>query len=116
MPKDSTESSLGIVMHLLPFAGFVAPFPGINLLTPGLLWLFKRAESPYLDAHGKEVLNFQITLTIALLVAFLSFFLCIGVVLLPVVAVAGAVYCILGAVKASENKLYKYPFNLKLIK
>ena len=103
-------------MHLLPFAGFLAPWPGINLLAPALLWLFKRADSPYLDAHGKAVVNFQITLTIALFVAMLTLFICIGVVLVPAVAIAGAILSIIGAIKASERKLYEYPFSLQLIK
>lgn len=117
LPSAPYDKELGIVMHLLPFAGFLLPnFPVVNLLAPLALWLFKRADSAYLDAHGKEVINFQITVTLAAFVSLLLFVVCIGAFLLPVVAIAAAICCIIGAVKASDKQLYRYPLSLRLIK
>lgn len=102
-------------MHLLGFAGLVLPYAG-NIVGPLILWLIKKADSPYLDAHGKEVLNFQISFAIYGLIAFLSFFVLIGFILLPVVVVAWIVFVIIGAIKASEGKLYRYPLTIRFLK
>lgn len=111
------DKELGIVMHLLPLVGFLLPnVPVLNLVAPLALWLFKRAESPYLDEQGKEVLNFQITISIAAFVSALLLFVCIGAFLLPVVAIALVIFSIIGAVKASEKKIYRFPLSLRLIK
>jgi uncharacterized protein len=49
-------------------------FPG-HLLGPFIVWLAKRDDSPEIDAHGKESLNFQISMLIynAVAVVFASF-------------------------------------------
>lgn len=117
LPSAQYDKELGIAMHLLPLLGFVTPgIPVLNLVAPLVLWLFRRSESAYLDAHGKEVLNFQILVTIAAFISSLLVFVCIGLPMLIAVAFCLVIYAIIGAVKASEKKVYRYPLNIKLIK
>jgi len=113
-PKNKDENTLGLVGHLLGFAGLIVP--GGNIIGPLVLWLVKRAESPYLDAVGKEVVNFNISFTIYFVIAFLSFFVLIGILLLPAVGIAWLVLTIIGAIKASEGKIYRYPLTIRMIK
>ena len=113
--KNKDENTLGIVCHLLGFAGLIIPFGG-NVIGPLVLWLMKRAESPYLDVVGKEVVNFNISWTIYAAIAFLTVFAFIGFLILPVVAVAWLVLTIIGAIKASEGKIYRYPLTIRMIK
>ncbi len=96
-------------MHLLGFAWFLVPFFG-NILAPLILWLMKRADSSNLDQVGKDVLNFQISYTIYMMVGAV---LCI----LPgVVAwVMWIVFMITAAVKTSNGEEYKYPFTIRLL-
>lgn len=115
VPKDKNENTLGIVSHLLGFAGLVVPVGG-NIIGPLVMWLLKRADSPYLDATGKEVVNFNISFTIYAAIAFVSFFIFIGFLLMPVVGIAWLVLTIIGAIKASEGKIYRYPLTIRLIK
>jgi len=110
---SAPDNSLAVVMHLLGFAGFV--FPLGNLLAPLVLWLVKRAESPELDRVGKEVLNFQISYSIYIMVAGGLCFFCVGFVVLPVVLVAWIVFMIIAAVKTSNGESYSYPLSLRLI-
>ncbi len=91
---------------------FVFPLP-INLLLPFIVWLLKRDGSPFLDDQGKETMNFNITLTI---VGYVLFFSCIGIFLLPFLAVYGLIVGIIGSVKANEGVAYRYPATLRLIK
>jgi hypothetical protein len=75
------------------------------------------------DVHGKASLNFQITVTIAVIagafVAILTSFFCIGYLLFPVVAligIAGLVLSVIAAIKANNGEDYKYPWSLELVK
>ena len=52
------EHNLGMIAHLLGFAGFLIPFG--NLLGPFVIWLIKGKESEFINDQAKEALNFQI--------------------------------------------------------
>ena len=45
--------------HFAAFIGLVFPFG--SLLGPLIVWQLKRESDPFVDAQGKEALNFQIT-------------------------------------------------------
>lgn len=114
-PGSKEDNTLGVVCHLLGFAGLIVPFGG-NIIGPLVLWLVKRAGNPYLDATGKEVVNFNISFTIYAAIAFLTIFVFIGFLILPVIGIAWLVLTIIGAIKASEGRLYRYPLTIRLIK
>ena len=104
--KDA--KTFAMLCHLLGiFTGFLGPL---------IIWLVKKNDDKFIDDQGKEALNFQITLIIAWIVGFISIFLCIGFILLPVIWVCDLIFCIMGAVKANNGELYRYPINLRLIK
>ena len=123
-PPGSQESQVrnwNMLCHLSALAGLMIPFG--NILGPLVVWLIKKNEIPSTEVHGKASLNFQITATIALLGAFsISLVLapfCLGLFLIPavlVVAVAGYVYSVIAALKASNGENYKYPWSLELVK
>lgn len=58
------------------------------LIVPLLLWSWKRNQSCKIDKQGRQVLNFQITMTLLLFAA--AFLLIFGPVALAVMAEAGA--------------------------
>lgn len=113
-PVDKNDNTLGILCHLLALAGLAVPFGSI--LGPLVLWLMKRADSPYIDAAGKEALNFNISWAIYAAVAAFSIFVLIGVFLLPAVCLAWLILVIIASIKASEGKIYRYPLTIRLIK
>ena len=43
-------------------------------------------------------------------------FVFIGALLIPILLLANLIFCILGAVKASNGQAYRYPYTLRLIK
>ena len=104
---------MGMLCHLLAFSGYVIPFG--HLIGPLVMWLVKKDESAFVDANGKESLNFQITVTIATVVSGILCLLLIGFLLLPVVIVGSLVLTIIASIKANEGKVYRYPFCLRLI-
>ena len=52
-----------MLCHLSAFAGFTG-IPFGTILGLLVIWLLKREESPFIDTHGKEALNFQISVII----------------------------------------------------
>jgi uncharacterized Tic20 family protein len=100
--------------HLSALAGFVVPAFG-HVVGPLVVWLIKRGESSEIDAHGKEALNFQISMLIYNLVAGVLCLLLIGFALLAILHILNVVFVILAAVKASEGQMYRYPLTIRLI-
>ena len=100
--------------HLSALVGFLIPFGSI--LGPLLIWQIKKAEFPFVDDQGKEALNFQITVAIAVIVCIVLMFVLIGMLLLPVVGLAALVLTIIGGIKANSGETYRYPMTLRLIK
>jgi len=86
------------------------------LLGPLVVWLVKREEDPFIDEHGKEAVNFQITMLIAFLVAGVLIFVLIGILLLPLLAIANVVLVIIAGMKASNGEHFRYPMTIRLIK
>ncbi|MFP8293462.1 DUF4870 domain-containing protein [Pseudomonas aeruginosa] len=100
--------------HFTAFIGLVFPFG--SLLGPLIVWQLKRESDPFVDAQGKEALNFQITVALAMFVSFLLMLVVIGFFLLGLVCLAALVLTIIAGIKANEGKAYRYPFCLRLIK
>lgn len=109
------EQNWAMYCHLSALVGFIVPFG--NVIGPLVIWLMKKDTMPQVDVHGKEALNFQITVLLALIVSFLLTFVLIGLVLLPIVGIGALVLTIMAAIKVSNGELgYRYPFALRLIK
>jgi uncharacterized protein len=103
-----------VMCHASALLGVIFHFPG-HILGPLIVWLAKRGDSPEIEAHGKESLNFQITMLIYDVIAGLLCFILIGFVLLLALWVLNAVLVIIASMKASEGKFYRYPFTIRLI-
>src|SRR5262245_26333159 len=110
---SSEERTWSMAAHLSALAGLFVPFG--RVLVPLVAWLIKRNELPMVDRHGKEALNFQITVMLASFLCGLLFFVGIGLILLGVLLAADAVLVIIAAVKTSRGEAFSYPFTLRLI-
>jgi len=107
------ERNLAMFCHLGAFAGFIFPFGSI--IVPLVIWLTKKDESPYIDYHGKESLNFQISVMIAMVIAAILIFVIIGIPLLIALVLFEVVMLIIASIKTSEGAYYRYPISLRLI-
>ena len=111
----SDQKNWGVYCHLASFLGIFLPALG-NFLGPGLIWLLKKDEQPFVADQGREVLNFQITLLLISIVAGFLSAVFIGVVVLWLLPFYWVILTIIGAVKASDGVAYRYPWTLRLIK
>jgi hypothetical protein len=87
-----------------------------NILGPLIIWLVKRNDHPFIDDQGKESLNFQITVMIAILICIPLMFVCVGFILAPAIGIAAVVLVIIASIRASKGEAYRYPWTLRLIK
>ena len=111
---DKDERMWGMLCHLIAFSGFIVPFG--SLIGPLIIWLVKKDEMPFVDDQGKESLNFQLTMFIAVIVSIILMFVFIGFLLLGVIIIFQIVVVIIASIKASDGVRYRYPFAIRLIK
>jgi uncharacterized Tic20 family protein len=87
----------------------------VHIVGPLVVWLMKRDDHPFIDEHGKESVNFQITITIYTLLLLPLVCIVIGIPLLIALWIANIVFVIIAAVKASNGEAYRYPLTIRLI-
>jgi len=107
-PAD--QRTMALVAHILGiFTWFIGPL---------IIWMINKDDSSksFVTDQAKEALNFQITITIAMLISFVLMVVIIGGLLAPLVGILNLVFCIIAAVKANNGEAYRYPFTLRLIK
>lgn len=111
---DSDSKTWGMLCHVVTFAGYLFPFG--NIIAPFIVWQLKKDQSEFVDYHGKESVNFQITVTIAMIAAIPLILVVIGIFMLIAIPILEIVLVIIAAVKASNGEYYRYPLTLRLIK
>ena len=111
---SADDRSMGMICHLLAIlTGFIGPV---------IIWLVKKQTSPFLDHHGREALNFQITVFLASLVlgsmVFVLMFVGIGFFLLPlliVLPILALVAEIIACAAANRGEWHRYPCCIRLL-
>ena len=116
-PIQETKNSntMGMLCHLLALT-LLLGIPFGNILGPLTIWLLKRHDDPFADFCGKESLNFQISMTIYMLISAVLVFILIGIITMLGLMLANIVLTITAAIKASEGTHYKYPITIRFIK
>jgi uncharacterized Tic20 family protein len=112
--------------HLAALTCYVG-IPFGNILGPLLVWLFKKDEYALVDEHGKEALNFQISVMVYSLVAVIVIVIfALTFILIPVAIALGIllaalfavnlVLIIVAAIQTSNGETFRYPLSIKFIK
>lgn len=114
------------IIYISCFSGLFVPF--FNIIIPYLLWVGKKGKSEFLDAHAKNILNFQISITFLVLLLVLLALGCraLGdVFMLFYISICLLVSClflyniaiiILGANAAKQGEAYTISYSLKILK
>jgi uncharacterized Tic20 family protein len=98
----------GLLIYLIPGVG--------HIVGPLIIWLMKKDEHPFIDVNGKEALNFQISMSIYMLVGLVSILSCVFFWVVPVLVVVDSIFSIIAAIKASNGEAYEYPLTIRLVK
>lgn len=113
-PDGDPERNWAMACHLSAFAGYFIPFG--NVLGPLVVWLFKGQHYALVDRCGREALNFQISMTLYILVASLLIVVVIGVPLLIGLAVFNLVMIIVATVKTRSGEDFRYPITIRFFR
>lgn len=109
------ETTAALFVHLSAFSIFVGiPFGWI--IGPLVIWLIFRDRSAFIDEHGKEALNFQISYTIYSMISLILCLILIGFLLLAAIGILWFIFVIIATVRASNGEGYRYPFTIRFIK
>jgi uncharacterized Tic20 family protein len=113
--KD-VDKQMAQMCHMSALIGVVAVGTAMPL-GPLLIWLAKRQQGQFVDFHGKEALNFQLTYWIPTLLLMLLGFIDGWFLLLPLLLVmyAGVMAVVAGS-KAAEGQIYQYPCTIRIIR
>jgi uncharacterized Tic20 family protein len=109
-----TDKQWAMLLHFSILAGFILPILG--LVIPVIIWQMKKTDLPEIDAHGKVVVNWIISLVIYWIVCLLLAFMFIGVPLLFVLAALCVIFPIVGGIKANNGEVWKYPLSIQFLK
>jgi uncharacterized Tic20 family protein len=102
-----------MLCHLASFLVFI-PFG--HILGPLIVWKIKREQHPMIDHHGKESVNFRISVTIYLFACIPLIFIIIGVPIMILIGLGNVVLTLIAALQASNGVPYRYPLTIRLIK
>lgn len=103
-----------VLAHALALIGFFVPWAG-HVIGPLVVWLAKREDSPEIEAHAKESLNFQLSMLIYNLIAAVLCLVLIGFVILGILHILNVILVIVASIRASEGKHYRYPLSIRFI-
>jgi uncharacterized Tic20 family protein len=118
-PPDPVESgrTLAIIVHFGALAG--------GFLLPLVVYLTEGKKNTYVKHHAAEALNFQITFMLIWVGCFVVFFVSavsdssVAIAVMFLVALpaflGNYVLSILGAVRASQRRWWRYPVNIRFV-
>jgi hypothetical protein len=132
---SAQERNWAMAAHLSALVG-LAGLPFGHILGPLVVYLAKGHESEFIGEHSRASLNYQITVSVVLIVASIAFGLLVPMnqsssYTAPfsfaalwvafglgglIVVLATLVFIILGTVAASEGRPYTYPFAIRFLR
>jgi hypothetical protein len=115
--ETSVQNQVGfwaMILHLSLLAGSIVPLAG--WVVPILIWQIKKTEMPALDPHGKVVVNWILSSLIYGAVSAILIFVLIGIPLLIVLALLGIIFPIIGAIKANDGVVWRYPLSIPFLR
>lgn len=114
--SPSDERTWAMFTHLSALVGIVAGAGFIGWLGPLIIFLVFKDRSAFVAEHGKTTLNFQITMFIAAVVAFVLWFVLIGFLITAAIYVVVIVFSIIATIAASRGQWYEYPLTIRFIR
>lgn len=90
--------------------------PAGNVIGPLVLWQMKKEEFPFVDDQGKEALNFQLSVSLYLIVSGILVLLLVGIFLLIAVGAFALIFTVIGGIQAHNGVAYRYPAIIRFVK
>lgn len=109
-----TDNQLLMITHLSQLLTYLTGFGG--LIVPLIIWATQKDNVEHMDAHGKAILNFQLSIIVYCVLSIpLILALGLGILLLILIGILAFVMPIVNAIKASNGELPSYPLSLNFV-
>ncbi|MCH7534338.1 MAG: DUF4870 domain-containing protein [Bacteroidetes bacterium] len=96
-----------MLMHFSQLAGYVVPMAG--LILPIVMWATNKDQSELVDRHGRNIFNWMLSSFIYMVIGMMLIIILIGIPMLIGVVILSLIFIIIGAIKANEGVVFKYP-------
>lgn len=108
------DNQLIVLTHLSQLIVLLTGFG--SLLLPLILWATQKEKVHQMDTHGKNIINFQLSLIIYFIVC-IPLILLFGLGLLGfiVLGIISIIFPIINAIRANNGETPKYPLSLNFI-
>ena len=108
------DNQLIVITHLSQLITLVTGFG--SLILPLVLWLTQKEKVYQMDTHGKNIINFQLSLIVYCIICIpLVLLFGLGLLGFIVLGIISIVFPIINAVRASRGETPTYPLSLNFI-
>lgn len=108
------DNQLIVITHLSQLITLLTGFG--SLILPLILWLTQKEKVYAMDTHGKNIVNFQLSLIVYFIICIpLILLFGLGILGFIVLGIISIVFPIINAIKASNGESPKYPLSLNFI-
>lgn len=109
-----TDNQLLMITHLAQLLTYITGFGG--LIVPLILWATQKENVEGMDAHGKAILNFQLSIIVYCILSVpLILVFGLGILTLILIGILAFVMPIVNGIKASNGELPSYPLSLNFV-
>ena len=109
-----SENSYITLMHISQFAGIIVP--GLGFVTPVILWVMNKEANIKVNAAGKHIINFMISMLIYYAVSGVLCCIVIGIPMLIALGIMHIVFVIIATIKANNGETWRYPLTIDFLK
>ena len=134
--REQDVRTWSMLCHLAALAGFL--FSLGSVIGPLIVWQIKKNELPEIDSHGKEAVNFQLTILIVRIIVGIIIAVSLGIgwgfgelwrnpiyifgsgfglgTILVIINLLSWILAIVAGIKANNGESYRYPLSIRFIK
>lgn len=113
------DRTIAVLAHLSPVIAMVLSAGWLSFLGPLIAWLVWRDRGPLIRNAAASAFNFNITVWVANIAGWICFFtillIPVAIVLWAVAWIAQIVLSIIGAMRASNGEVYRYPMQVPIL-
>ena len=103
---NESNRNIAILMHLAyPIGYFILGIGPLALLIPLGIWLIYRSQSEFIEDHGKDLVNFVISMLLFHIIFFL----------IPILIIIMVVNGIRAAKAAHRSEYFRYPITIRFL-
>lgn len=111
--NELSEKQWILISHVGTLIGYAVPFG--HIIVPLVIYSMKK-ESLMVREHSRRSLNFQLSITLYVFIAFALMLVFIGFFLIAAVAILQLVCVIIATIKADKDEPYHYPLTIEFVK